>query len=711
VLEPTAARFETRNPPNGRLTDESLNVPLVEDLEGRILTSIAVGLSRWQEGGWQDFTKAHGIPDAGILSLLVSRDGQVWLGTRGGGMLRWPGYGHFESWTMAQGLGDLHIQSIASETDRSVLLSTEAGCYRLEVAATMAAPCRFSALPRGGIQAMTRGGGALWIGTTAGGLFRIGAEDQQATRVADLPPLHTLYVDSAGRLWIGTDNGVVILEPGAAQLESMPLPAQVGKVTDVTEDAEGAIWLATQRGLLRWSGGRWIVLDIDGEKARAGFASVAADRGGWLWAGGAWQGMLHVHVQGDVVDESQWVPDLTLAHAAVKFMRIDPRGWVWAGTDSGVVIFDGRNWRRFNTEDGLIWNTVVENSFLADTDGSLWIGTRGGATHITKPEALMQDRPIGLRITRSDLGAQGPDAESTRRSWEPTMALNLHIAELNYGSVGRSYLRVRLRGLGDQWLETHSHDLQFRRLGPGHYTFEAVAIDPEHKQTSDLTQLSFEIPPPWWRTRWFELTAAAAAIPVFALAWSWRTRKRKAYQREIERQKKEHRALLVRATRDSLTGLWNRAAILEILARAVKSAKQHATPLAVAIIDIDHFKRINDTRGHLAGDEVLRTLGAKLISQIRASDFLGRFGGEEFLLVVPGAPTQTPFLPLERLQRAIAEIPFSHAGSRINVTASFGVAWLMGASDTAELLLGRADAALYSAKDAGRNRVEYAATG
>jgi len=194
-----------------------------------------------------------------------------------------------------------------------------------------------------------------------------------------------------------------------------------------------------------------------------------------------------------------------------------------------------------------------------------------------------------------------------------------------------------------------------------------------------------------------------------AVAWNWRVRKLKAQQRELEHQKKEHKALLVRATRDALTGLWNRSAILEILAREVKSAKQHATPLAVAIIDVDYFKRINDSRGHLAGDEVLRTLGANLIGRVRASDSLGRYGGEEFLLVVPGAPIQTPFLPLERLQRDIAEIPFTYAGSAIKVTASFGVAWLTLKSDTDELLLSRADAALYSAKHAGRNRVEYAA--
>jgi diguanylate cyclase (GGDEF)-like protein len=136
-----------------------------------------------------------------------------------------------------------------------------------------------------------------------------------------------------------------------------------------------------------------------------------------------------------------------------------------------------------------------------------------------------------------------------------------------------------------------------------------------------------------------------------------------------------------------------------------------STPLAVVLVDVDHFKRINDTYGHLCGDAVLRMLGTQVSAKVRATDSLGRFGGEEFLLVVPGAPQQRPFLPLERLRRSIAEIPFSHDGLIINVTASFGMAWLMHGSDTAEKLLGRADTALYSAKYAGRNRIEYAEVG
>jgi diguanylate cyclase len=140
-------------------------------------------------------------------------------------------------------------------------------------------------------------------------------------------------------------------------------------------------------------------------------------------------------------------------------------------------------------------------------------------------------------------------------------------------------------------------------------------------------------------------------------------------------------------------------------------ARRDGTALAVALIDIDHFKRINDTMGHLVGDEVLRTLGTQLPPKMRACDSLGRYGGEELLLILPEAKQNQPILLIERLRRAIAEIPFSYNGSSFRVTASLGVAWVTSPSDTTEDIIARADEALYAAKGAGRDRVEYAATG
>ena len=156
------------------------------------------------------------------------------------------------------------------------------------------------------------------------------------------------------------------------------------------------------------------------------------------------------------------------------------------------------------------------------------------------------------------------------------------------------------------------------------------------------------------------------------------------------------------ATTDPLTGLPNRRALDECLQAALAAAQRHGEPVSVALIDVDHFKRINDRCGHAAGDRVLVQLGHRLAADLRASDRLGRWGGEEFLLVSGHTPLPAALELAERLRASVAGFSFAHGET---VTISVGVAQVR-LGDDAERVLERADAALYRAKDAGRNRVE-----
>ncbi len=173
---------------------------------------------------------------------------------------------------------------------------------------------------------------------------------------------------------------------------------------------------------------------------------------------------------------------------------------------------------------------------------------------------------------------------------------------------------------------------------------------------------------------------------------------------------KAREALREQATHDPLTGLWNRYALLETLSREQSRASREGTPLSVIMIDLDHFKQVNDTYGHQAGDAVLREAARRMQTGIRTYDQVGRYGGEEFLIVLPGTSEANAAHLAERLRGAIAAQPVTaERGLRIAVTASLGVAAVEPpeASDPASLIR-RADEALYRAKENGRNRVERA---
>jgi diguanylate cyclase (GGDEF)-like protein len=158
---------------------------------------------------------------------------------------------------------------------------------------------------------------------------------------------------------------------------------------------------------------------------------------------------------------------------------------------------------------------------------------------------------------------------------------------------------------------------------------------------------------------------------------------------------------------DELTGSFNRRSIMRMLDEAITRAQRTRTPCSIALIDLDWFKRINDAYGHPTGDEVLRTFAITVFANIRSIDKFGRYGGEEFLLVLPNTPNEEAARLVNRLREIISSLDWSAFSSGMQVTISAGVATL-APDESAETLLRRADNALYAAKAKGRNRTANA---
>jgi diguanylate cyclase (GGDEF)-like protein len=165
-----------------------------------------------------------------------------------------------------------------------------------------------------------------------------------------------------------------------------------------------------------------------------------------------------------------------------------------------------------------------------------------------------------------------------------------------------------------------------------------------------------------------------------------------------------HARIEVLAQIDELTGVLNRRWIMKALDDEIERTQRSGSVCSVALLDIDHFKRINDTYGHPAGDDVLRTFAIALAANLRGIDKLGRYGGEEFLLILPGSSKEQAVIAVDRLRKLIAAIDWIAISGDLRVTISAGVTQL-GQTQTADDVISHADAALYEAKDGGRNRV------
>ena len=168
-------------------------------------------------------------------------------------------------------------------------------------------------------------------------------------------------------------------------------------------------------------------------------------------------------------------------------------------------------------------------------------------------------------------------------------------------------------------------------------------------------------------------------------------------------------AMRFKATHDTLTGVANRGAILEMMDREIIRSRREGVSLGVLIADLDHFKMVNDSHGHLAGDDVLREVTRRMQSEIRPYDAVGRYGGEEFLILLPGCGNTATAENAERLCRAIMAQPIQAQSGLLKVSISIGaVATGDWPEDTANHLLQMADAALYKAKERGRNQAVMA---
>jgi diguanylate cyclase (GGDEF)-like protein len=223
----------------------------------------------------------------------------------------------------------------------------------------------------------------------------------------------------------------------------------------------------------------------------------------------------------------------------------------------------------------------------------------------------------------------------------------------------------------------------------------------------------------WDRYRW-QISSAAAGLMLEAaliagLLRALRQREiatralreeRDGLERRVQERTRELEAL---ANTDALTGVANRRRFLEVAEESVAQSRASGRPLSLLMLDIDHFKSINDNYGHACGDQVIRTVAQAVRSRLRPTDCIGRIGGEEFAVILPGADAIAAGRTAERILTEVRAIEIEQAAKRIRLTLSVGAAEVLGADDDLDDLMSRADSALYRAKSAGRNQVCIAA--
>ena len=724
VLEPGAERFVDRTPPGDVMRKATASTTLVEDADQRMLINVDHGVARWRAGRWEFFGPPNGLKmGSGVPAMLVDRDQGLWLGTGGHGLARWLGYDNWENWGSAQGLPDDKVLAFLRDGDGRLRVGTRSGMAMLEGRE----PTRAVAVP--GYPAQQWNSmvldhqGNIWTSSYVGSLMREDGRTGAVTQVATLPMIFKLMVDRSGRLWISTYEGVYVIErPGAGEAPRRPagVAPDNGLVldpgVDSCESPDGTLWFITGITLRRLHQGRWNfypISDVGLPELQA--MACAADGSVWLSQspGVLWRAEVGEH---GFVKRAQAVP--LLQGKSLAAIHEDRDGWLWLATDAGLLVWNRQQWRQFDSGDGLVWNELSARPLYEDIDGTLWLASANGASQVKRPGRLFAPYAMSAIVESAERdGKTFALRDGEALPWSAG-ALNLAMASLSYQHRGALRFRYRLAGLETEWTTTAVPRLRYAALPPGQYRLQYAVENLDTQSKSDVRELRFTILPPWWLSDWFFLLCALLAMLALWGLYRFRVRGLRRHNAEMERLVRERtrelevsqEALRERALRDGLTKAWNRVAMLEMMDQEILKSERQGSTFLLCLLDLDHFKRINDTHGHLAGDAVLRGLVPRLGDGLRAYDLVGRYGGEEFLVLLTDLSQATGAARVEAMRAAVAATPFDIGeGRTLAVTASFGVAEFDPKQPAAGLeLVRRADLALYRAKQQGRNRVEFA---
>jgi diguanylate cyclase (GGDEF)-like protein len=719
-LLPQENRFELHDPP-GKSTPMSYGA-LAEDAQGQIFATQGPTFGRWDGGHWRMVTASNGLEHNDLSMLFVDREGSVWVAGVGHGLKRWLGQDHWEAFTISEGLTDNLVWSSLRDKSGRLWIGTESGLDWIPKDGSAPRAWRQHGIEtaRAGSLAQSADG-SIWLGSHLGSLLRIDPITLSGMQWKVPEVRRILPVDGSGehRLWVATGAGLYVMNTGAGRhspqlVEDAAIANPRQRFMDLSVDLNGHLWALSDKGLYLLDESGWH--PIAPGRSPANIISIAADRQGNLWAAGFFPGVVRLRIAGYRVVEAERFGRPTILSDGVVAIKVDHRGWLWIGQDAGVTVFDGRNWHSFTQDDGLIWNDCDTNALTEDPDGSMWIGTSGGLSHLMAPQTMAAGAPSAPVFSQVTFGKRAI-ANGSRTPWSAS-PLSITIASLDFREAHSIHIRYRLKGLESEWVETGQQGILFARLAPGTYRLQAAAVDAATDAVSPVRELSFTITPRWWQGWWIWVLTGLLIVAGVLLLFRWKTRaflrRTRVLERAVEHRtqdlEREKRDLMRArdqmrhfAEHDDLTGLWNHRVIMKRLHQEVERAAREGAQLSVILVDLDHFKRINDTYGHPAGDLVLKEIGAIFMRSVRSYDWVGRYGGEEFLLILPGSGFVSSRIRAEQLRAAVEAANIADGETSIQVTASFGVACGSGAGF--ESLIRAADAALYCAKDNGRNCV------
>ncbi|WP_445397419.1 ligand-binding sensor domain-containing diguanylate cyclase [Zobellella sp. An-6] len=720
---------DSARPHSPALAGEAVSSLLLDDEGSLWLGTIDRGLVRVSRFGLERLGLAQGLPDKRVVSLFQDAERSIWVGTNGG-LLRLRD-APFTSYTQDDGLAGNYVRTVLAHSDGSVWVGSSNGLSQIRGDTITSLPLL---LPDGGIPSvlsLAEGRrGELWVGTYTHGLLRL--QDGELAEILDRESglganeVRAVLPARDGSLWVGTAKGLNRLAEDGIRTYTQADGLPGDFVMNLFEAVNGDIWVGTGVGAARVRDGTVTPLYLNSqENAEYAFGFYQEPDGRHLWMATD-RGLLRYRYRDGslaVVGRRHGLP------VEKMFQPVADRlGGLWLTTNRGIIriglaeahrVADGElariDFELFGEGDGMASSQANGGSGPAAVqaaDGSVWIATAKGVARV-QPERLADfgrsRLPVvleGVEVNGQSTGIAGP-----QRLAAGSERLQLRFAGLGYVMPERIRYRTLLEGFDQDWVpREHQAQAEYTNLPPGRYLFRVAAAYPYGDWSEQEASLAFTIAPFFWQRSLFWWSLGILGLGGVWLLMRLRLRLLRRRAEQLEQQVAEKTGELQRqsqaferqAREDQLTGLANRRAFDEGLQAAW--ADRGSAALCLAVLDIDHFKQVNDRWSHAVGDQAIRAVAAVLRHELRAGDLAARWGGEEFTLLLPGTTVEEARRICERVRRAIEEMDCGPIAAGLRLSVSLGLAEA-GSLPDEDKLLSCADKALYRAKREGRNRV------
>ncbi len=592
--------------------------------------------------------------------------------------------------------------------------------------------------------------GQLWFGTRGAGLCRyIESEDRFESYqfgenvFARVNMIHALYEHQSGSLFIGTSGGGLVLFDPVTQShvvfehdDQAKFGLSDADVWDIEDAGHGRVWLATSSGLNRFNpeNSQFEIFTHDENQS----GSLPHNRLNCLFT--ASEGTLWVGTEGGgfaLVENSETEPRFKtygkghgLESDVVQSMLQDQVGHLWIATDQGLSKFDPNTefFPHFHREDGLQRQGYMTQSALRHGN-DLWFGGFEGITVVhplrlnralPKPRVALTDfllfnRSVAIASNEVPTPLTAPIHQTPHIILDyESHPLAFEFAILEF--VHRSYhsFAYRLDGLDQDWIQSDGEirRASYSQLKPASYVFRVRGANAEGVWSEHDAAIQITILPPWWMTWWARLLGALIAVGIGLMVHLSRVvrinQSRRLLEHKVTQRTTElaqvNQQLLEASRTDFLTDLPNRRGFSELAQRELTTSSRSGLPLVLGIIDLDFFKRINDEHGHDCGDLALKNVSNLVRKELRARDLVARWGGEEFVFLLPDTNMPGALVSAEKLRASIETSDWRIRQYDIRLTVTIGLALVDPATGIEDALL-RADEALYQGKQGGRNQV------